>query len=1022
MKRLIRLLFEISGLALILLVVGLGALALRLEQGPISLRDYIPEAEEFLRELSPGYNFKIADVRLEIEPQYQSLRVRLSSVRVTNRNHDDVGMLKDMIMGYNWRNIVSFSLMPVAVEIVRPSLDITRFENGYLGFNLKDDPEQEESGHDDVSVDDVIAFLQRAPHALRFIRISDAVIRYHNLQRNYVLSVENGLFDFQRIRGDIDGTMAMDIKSDTFAHRVQGSIAYDGENNYTDVNLGVTNVLLDDIRVLTPDIPAELQLDLPMNLLVTASIDRSLQWQRADILLTGTKGNLLFPPYFDGTIRIADIAVNGIYEPVAKRFTLKSFVTKIGDSSLHADAVIDFSKPDMIVKASAQAREVPVDKLRLYWPQGLGTNARDWVTQFIQDGIAHTASIKTELVIPADKTQDPDIQVLDGNIDFTNITVDYLTPMPPVKNINGSVTFDTENFDIAAHSGTLFDTEVKRGDVRISKLLTEDPEIAINLDIVGPIRDAIETISSEPLQYAQQMGMTPDQFSGTGHISLNLEFPLLSDLELEQVNMTAISKMTDVTIRRALKDLTVTSDLLELTVNTEEMLVTGDALVNQAAAHIQWQEYFTDAAENTSVLQVKGKITPGILRGLRLPIDQYFSGAANADVNVRQDREKTIHVRVASELQGLGVDVPEYGLKKAPAAMGKAEFQTVIQDNGVTTISDAHISWPNVLVNNAMLHLNAAQELESLTLKNIRADRTRGDIIMSPDGKGGSRIVIKGDVIDGSAFWAYHAPDKPQNQPKKTVANDISVRAGTLYLDPDHPIKNAKIDMLLRGADIVRANLSGKIGAKDSDFSMIQVEQMDKTRRLEINTADSGALLRALDILDEVHGGVLTIQGMSTLENPTEIVGDATVTHFTLVKAPVMARILNAFSLGGLLNLLNNDGLAFSKMQSQFILPDMNSIRLKKGKMAGDSLGLSFSGKIDLQSNALDIKGTIVPLDGINKFFGRIPLIGQILTGVNGDGIIGATYKVTGSGDDMNVSINPLSALTPGIFRSILFE
>ena len=49
--------------------------------------------------------------------------------------------------------------------------------------------------------------------------------------------------------------------------------------------------------------------------------------------------------------------------------------------------------------------------------------------------------------------------------------------------------------------------------------------------------------------------------------------------------------------------------------------------------------------------------------------------------------------------------------------------------------------------------------------------------------------------------------------------------------------------------------------------------------------------------------------------------------------------------------------------------------------------------------------------------FGKIPLIGEILVGGKGEGIFAVNYKIEGPRDNPSVSVNPLSALTPGFLR-----
>ena len=46
---------------------------------------------------------------------------------------------------------------------------------------------------------------------------------------------------------------------------------------------------------------------------------------------------------------------------------------------------------------------------------------------------------------------------------------------------------------------------------------------------------------------------------------------------------------------------------------------------------------------------------------------------------------------------------------------------------------------------------------------------------------------------------------------------------------------------------------------------------------------------------------------------------------------------------------------------------------------------------------------------------GNIPLLGDVLTSKQGEGIFGMSYSVTGNADEPSVSVYPLSVLAPGI-------
>src|SRR5262249_7659351 len=84
---------------------------------------------------------------------------------------------------------------------------------------------------------------------------------------------------------------------------------------------------------------------------------------------------------------------------------------------------------------------------------------------------------------------------------------------------------------------------------------------------------------------------------------------------------------------------------------------------------------------------------------------------------------------------------------------------------------------------------------------------------------------------------------------------------------------------------------------------------------LSVQPNDLGAVLRICDLQDGVTGGRLTITGQTTVPRPDgPLQGSIEVKDFTLQRAPVLARLLAAASLTGLLKTLRSDGLAFTQL------------------------------------------------------------------------------------------------------------
>ena len=62
------------------------------------------------------------------------------------------------------------------------------------------------------------------------------------------------------------------------------------------------------------------------------------------------------------------------------------------------------------------------------------------------------------------------------------------------------------------------------------------------------------------------------------------------------------------------------------------------------------------------------------------------------------------------------------------------------------------------------------------------------------------------------------------------------------------------------------------------------------------------------------------------------------------------------------------------------------------------------------------MRGTFVPLYGLNNMFGQIPIVGLFLGGSN-EGLLGVTYEVVGPPGAPVLRVNPISAVAPGLLR-----
>ena len=72
----------------------------------------------------------------------------------------------------------------------------------------------------------------------------------------------------------------------------------------------------------------------------------------------------------------------------------------------------------------------------------------------------------------------------------------------------------------------------------------------------------------------------------------------------------------------------------------------------------------------------------------------------------------------------------------------------------------------------------------------------------------------------------------------------------------------------------------------------------------------------------------------------------------------------------------------------------------------------------DSYYNELNVKGLFAPAYSLNTLLGKIPLVGNLLSGKDGT-VFAANYEITGNINDPKISYNPLSALSPNSLKEM---
>ena len=86
----------------------------------------------------------------------------------------------------------------------------------------------------------------------------------------------------------------------------------------------------------------------------------------------------------------------------------------------------------------------------------------------------------------------------------------------------------------------------------------------------------------------------------------------------------------------------------------------------------------------------------------------------------------------------------------------------------------------------------------------------------------------------------------------------------------------------------------------------------------------------------------------------------------------------------------------------------------------GSQVGFTLGGFVDYARDRTEILGTFVPAFGLNNAFSQVPIVGLLLGGGNrNEGLFAIDFKVSGQASAPTLTVNPLTAVAPGILRKL---
>lgn len=725
-------------------------------------------------------------------------------------------------------------------------------------------------------------------------------------------------------------------------------------------------------------------------------------------------GVFSYPQMFPKPIEIQHALAKGLILEGGKRLVLTQGKITTDETNLAVRGNIDRVGDDIGLNLYATGKNMPVNNLERYWPLGVAEMTRSWVTKNIRGGTGTDAEITVNFH-PGDFRQFPMPQAaLFTTIHVKDTTVNYMKDHPPVTDVDAELRINGKSFWVDTdHAKYLSGTVVEKASLFIDDLNPASPRMKMNITTNGPLRDAVAFLEHPDLDLAKTVNLSSASVKGEANTKADLNFLLFPPNQKNPfagVKFVVDSQIKDAAQPKFMGSYDLGAVTGKLHASNDTLTFDGRAAISGVPLTLAAKHDFTGKQEYPTEYKISGDVPVTSLPGLGVPKPSMLAGTLGVDAVVK---ERGVNRNVAATLDLKRADVALDALqwKKASGLPGsfRATLDTTpdsvavksfdYQDDGVKAVGSALLG-PGGALRFVRVD-NAAWAKNNLSLA-------------YGEENGVMRVEAKGSALDLTNYLKDAGGDYTTDRLKNLRVN---AQIGALTLGAGRVIQNMTLKMEC-GAEICEAFDARGSVAGDKPFAF-SLTRGASGRVLSGTAADAGVLFSTLGMYQNMQGGALSLNGtFNDAARGRPVSGTLKIGKHTIVKAPVLTKILTIASISGALDTLQGNGIAFAKLHAPFVFSN-NLLTLKEAKTFGPALGLTADGTLDLKKKQMDLHGTIVPSYTLNSVVGKIPLFGQMLTGGEGQGVFAAKYTLKGKMEDPDISINPLSILTPGFLRNL---
>lgn len=1002
---------SIAALILVPVLVAL-FLFVRLAAGPLSIAVFSERIEARLADSLPGLAVDFTDVRLSFDRRQGVFLLQFVDTGLDHAPSGLSGQVGDMTVDLPWRPLLDGRIAPREVTLAGLDFELAIAMSEGEGLSLEGFPEL-------ILPAELVGLVERStevlPSSLRKLALRDARLSLTGTTSGEVRKIDgielafSGPTDARRL------TASARLVADD---RPAGTVTAALERGQ--LRLGVEGLRPDLLAAGLPGLERLAGIALPLAGELALDIAASGAVEHAVLELRAAAGVVALPDLFPEGRPFSGMTLVLAYDLAARSIRLDALALDFAGQTLEMAGEARWAEDEVAPRLTLAGGFGALDMTALvdYWPAGRGAGGRRWIAENIETGRIEDARLALDIA-PGSWTAEtlPD-SAFSLDFRFHDLLAHYLRPMPPVRAASGRGRLSATGLVLDISDGTIEELPVAGSQVRLTDFDGAVERGEINLALSGEMAAILRLIDHQPLGYATEFGIDPDEVAGRADLSARLALSLLSDLAIGQVEISVAAEIEGLEIAGLVGENGLEAGDLHLEVDRDGLAVRGTARLAGVEMSLDWREDFEPAeGAPSSHYRAQASVSAADLERLGYATGGYFGGRALLDLDLTADRQEIRGGHMAADLTPAALDLPELGWSKpagTPATLGLGfdlvdgrvrQLTSIAFDTGADSLR-------------AEIRFGATGRPEEARLDKLRLGRTElaGSFSLADDGA--ISLALAGPALDAEALLAsFDTGDVGTSDAPEIVRPlDITLAVDRVFGIADEVFEAVEArarrsDRMWLGMHLDARHAGGK--ALTLDLSADGKGE----RVFSLLAEDAGHALAGFGLFDQVEGGRMAVKaGLSGHGRDVRISGRADITGFRLLPGPRIDTEIDAETRGRLAELVGPEGMRFSEMVVPFTLAE-GIIDIDAARANGPRMGLTAEGQIDQAVERININGVIVPAYWANSLLGQIPLLGGLFSGGEGGGLFALSYRIKGSTSDPEVSVSSLSLLLPGILR-----